>query len=34
MNLSEQLHATAALHLGKGFQIHAALEAVWDPQPV
>jgi hypothetical protein len=34
MKVSEQLHATAALHLGKGLQIHTALQAGWDPQPV
>ena len=33
MEVSDKFHAPAALHLGKGLQIHAALEAGWDPQP-
>ena len=34
MDVSNQLHASAALHLGKWLQIHTALEAGWDPERV
>jgi len=34
MKVSEKLHATAPLHLGKELRIHTAPEAGWDPQPV